>query len=413
MVGTVGGGYSAHTALAAATQPGVAAVVVEDEPGLDVYTGWPGTRGRLLLAHPTAWLSFVQSGIWTDSQAWVDLLNFVPLAEVGELLPEGEPPFLLDFLDHFAAPEDDPWRQLHSLTPHLDELCAPVLHIRSQPWPYDGVVDNYQTMQEACDGKGGDQYLLLGSKQGMGWFRGWEDGPDKEVDAAVDDFLAAYLNGATQGPEHTVAYRDQATGKWSGTDSPTGPGEKVYHLKALGEWGGTLSTQPPGEAVWTGLPNIPEEQVDPCSESVHTLYFETDALDEDMTILGAHNYSFQVKSSTPDGDLVAVVYERTPGDEYVIIALGGSRLSYRDSGKHTGPMPQGLGVTVSGELTAKPHTITAGSKLALIVSPQGCWYHENANSGEPVGFESGQVAGMLELGTGGKGSTLTIPVVAD
>ena len=413
-IATLGGEYSAYTALAAATHPAVQAVVVENEAGLDIMRGWPGSQGRLLLGHFTSWLATLETGEWPSSEMWTELMNLTSLGDAAKVVGAEQLLFLDEYLEHFADPADSVWRTEHGLVHHLDSICAPVLHIGTVDWPYDGILDNYRALgEDACDGKGGKQTLAMGSRQMRGWFWGWEGEPDHGLDELIDGFLKQSLLGDTEAPGlGAIHFMPDAAQSWQVADSPDSLVEMKLYLVGNGDWGGTLEDSNTAETVWTVVVNDPAGQTDTCQAQINTLYFESALLDGDAVMVGSFAYSVEIKADTPDADLVVGLYEKDVADQYQLIGIGGSRLAFRDKGEFVGPLVAGAAMTVEGEVYVGAHHASAGSTLAVILSAQGCWFHENPNTGEPVGQETHQLAGTLKLGTGGSStSSLTVSVL--
>ncbi len=412
-IAVVGAEYAAFSALAAATHPAVDAAIVVNEPGLDIYRGWPGADGRTLLVHFTSWLSYLATGEWPET-LWLDMLNKVPLSDAAAVSGLDQLPFWQEFLTHFADPPAGSWREQHGLHDDLPDLCAPVLHFRTRDWPYAGAVENARLLQEdGCNGNAGPHYLGLGILDANGWFWGWPDQPDVYADGLIDDFLAVYLAGAPDVDKLPAAtWYNAKTDEWMEIDDPAATGEWILQLAVSGDWGGTLEEESSGAEAWAVVTNDPVAVTDPCADQFNALWFESAAVEDPAVVFGSIAYQLPVKADTPDADLIVTLYEKDGGGEFHFIATGGTRLSYRDGGEPTGPVPADTLLTVTGRLAGAAHEVSAGSSLVLGIAPQGCWTHDNPNTAEPVGFETSISSGTLKVGAGGSmDSFLTIPLV--
>lgn len=412
-IAVVGTEYAAFTALAVATHPEVDAVLVVNEPGLDIYRGWPGSDGRTLLVYFTSWLSYLATGEWPET-LWLDMLNKVPLSDAAKVSGLDELPFWLDFLDHFAEPPGSAWRKQHSLNDELADICAPVLHFRSRDWPYAGVVDNARWLQdEGCAGSAGQQFLALGISDANGWFWGWPDEPDTYADDLIDHFLAVFLAGAGDaGALPAAAWYNAKSEEWLEIDDPPAKGEWSLHLVGVADWGGSLDEQASPEEIWVAVDNDPVAVTDPCADQFNAAWFESEPLDGSRIVFGSVAFELAVKVDTPDADVIVTLYEKDALGNFHIIATGGVRLSYREGGEPSGPVPADEVVLVEGRLAAAAHELSTGSSVVLGIAPQGCWSHDNPNTAELVGFESSVKTGTLQIGAGGTvGSSVRIPVL--
>jgi len=411
-VGTIGSRYSAFSALAAATHPAVQAVVVEDEPGLDIYHGYPGSPGRLVMVYWTAWLAYLTTGIWPDSATWSQLVNHLGIMDVDQAVFSADFPFWAEYIEHFGDPAESAWRKQHSLIDDVDDICAAVLHIRSDEWIYDGAVRNFETLSNAgCGGNGKEQRLALGVAPHNGWLWGWEGNPDEEFESLIDDFLADHLLAdPPQTSDHPVSYLSPQANGWLHHPDFEPTEQSSYHLKWLGLWGGGLTIEEPPNEAWLNLDNAPGT-VDPVEES-DALSFETEPLSDPLMLFGAVRYYLRLKLDTPDADLLLTLYEKTADSEFEFIAQGGTKLSFRDSGEPSGPVPQGVSLVVEGELTPVAYRVPASSRLYVMIRSQGYWYHENPNTGQPVGKETQYEQGTIQVYAGGEDpSRIIVPLL--
>jgi len=413
-IATMGWRYGAFCALAAATHPEVDAALLVNEPALDIHTGYPGSRGRLLMVHFTAYLAYLATGTWPDTQAWVSLANLVPMADAAEVVGAQSLPFLEEFLDHFSDPAGSPWRNEHGLLDDLDKLCAPMLHLRSLNWEYQGPFMNRKAIaQQGCGGEAATQYLALGMDNGYDWMWGWQGPPDLHAEKLIDDFLAVHLAG-TKTPDvlPNVCWHDVKNGKWYKDEALPETVDWRLNLSVAGDWGGALTQSSPGSAQWADIINDPVAVIDSCSDQPYDIWFESSPVKSKEVVMGEAEFSLAIRLDTPDADLIVGLYERDSEGELHRFAMGGTRLAYRNGGEHSGPMPADETVVVTGRLTFARHTLLPGSTLMLRITPQACWFHDNPNSGQPVGHETSVLSGTMKIGSGGDlDSHIVVPLI--
>ena len=388
-VATVGAGYSAFTALAAATHPAVKAAVVENAPALDPYLGWPGTRGRLLSLRFINWLTALTSNAWPEWDQFCEALNHRPMESLGDDIYGVELPFWKEFLAHFDDPADSAWRKELSLADDITGICAAVLHLQAQGHADDGPLANYRALAQAsCNGAPRPQGLVFGTRTMWDWYWHGEDEEDQEVRDLVASFLAAQLGDTgSSGLDAKVMLRHPAKESWELRDSlePDSEVELLLSRDQGGPWGILGSEAPEGPAFLEFVTDPATN--DPCDGNSE-VWFSSEPFSEQVAIAGEIGFELSVSVDVPDADIIVTVYEQKPDNTWHNIASGGTRLAYRDEGEPSSTPIPGQVIELSGALRASLHLTDPGSRIHVTVAASSWEYLENPNTGGPVGSET-------------------------
>ncbi len=236
-----------------------------------------------------------------------------------------------------------------------------------------------------------------------------------------------FVMGGAEGRQKTPAGRLNHGGRWQAFDRwPVSPARATsYYLQA----GGGLSTQlPAADVVPSGFtfdPNNPVPQLGgnystpsvwgprdqrcsttiwpctndlPLSARADVLVFQTDPLEQDVTIAGPLTVKLWAASSAVDTDFtVKLVDQYPPSVEYphgyaMILQDSIIRGRYRDSREHAELMEPGHVYELSIDMWATANLFKRGHRIRLDVSSSNFpKYDVNPNTGERIGYETRRV----------------------
>ncbi len=327
---------------------------------------------------------------------------------------KGRVPAWKDFLDH---PDYDAWWQARNIRPHLRDVSCAVLTVGGWFDAEDlfGALETYRWTERLNPGI--TNQIVMGPWTHGQWGRG--DG-DRVGDIAFRSktgeyyrkhielpFFRRHLKGDTNGVVAEAQMFETGTDRWRKFDAwpPTATRKTDLYFHAAGKL--AVGT-PPGESegafdeytsdpakpvpftleVTTGYPRgFPTHDQRFAASRPDVVVYETEPLEEDVTLAGPLGVALQVSTTGTDGDWVVKlidVYDPdypdpTPNPSY--LAMGGyqqlvrgdvMRARYRNGFEKPEAMVPGKVTPVNFEMPDVLHTFRRGHRI--MVQVQSSWF---------------------------------------
>ena len=342
-------------------------------------------------------------------------LNLGPASNILATLPKEGQPSWQEFIDHPAY--DDHWKAKRIL-PHLQNVAPAVLTVGGWFDAEDlyGIFNMYQAVE--AQNPGIDNMLAVGPWQHGGWARYSGDSHGQirfgsetahEYHRTIElPFFERYLKGAGEGALPEMSGYDTGSNQWKSFDHwpPATAVQRELYLQADG---GLAFIAPPGEQGHDAFVSDPANPV-PYTDEIGTrfssvwhrymsldqrfaarrpdvLVYQTEPLEEDLTLAGPIQANLWVSTSAGDADWIVKlvdVYPDTadnPSGLPIGIHMGGYQMHvrsevirgrYRNSFEKPEPFEPGVPAAVNLTLQDLLHTFKAGHRI--MVQIQSSWF---------------------------------------
>ncbi len=362
-VGMYGFSYQGMTQLQAAQSKAPALKTIAPAmTGYHLYEDWAYENGAFCLQLGLTWaiqLAAETARLQGDSQAYQKLrlaAKRLPLCDPVPACPEvlaGTDSFFHDWVANSTA--SDYWR---SLTPQLDEVDLPMLHIGGWFDPYlRGDLRLYQEMTAQSKRQCHRHYLCIGPWSHIPWGRkvGEVDfGPQaiSPVDQLQIDWFDHILKGGDWVENYPVRLFEMGRNQWRRlADWPQSGAISTYFLHSSGlanirEDSGVLSAQSSVESScdrlvhdpWNPVPALGGHSAIPAGSFERTavdsrgdvLVYTSAPMKTEMRVVGVVEVVGAIASSTPSYDLCAVL-SRVTGGKVFNLTQGYCRVAVSDS----------------------------------------------------------------------------------
>lgn len=284
---------------------------------------------------------------------------------------------------------DDYWRQGSVCEDHAAIECA-VLAVcgwedsysnfvprllEHLPGPKLGIVGPWS---HAYPCRGAPGPLIGYLQEALRWWRHWLCGEDTGI---MDEPLYRVWVTGEERPQ--PFYLPNHAGNWAAEDQWPSPRieRRALHLNAAGlsnepAPGATLSVRSPATAGrdcgrWGGYGgSCPDMPIDQRREDGMALCFDTQPLDDDITLLGAPELDLLVTVDQPHVNLAARLCDVYPDGASALMTYGVLNLSHRDSHEHPTPCPVGTPFRVRLKLNDFGRTVPKGHRIRLSLANQ-------------------------------------------
>ncbi len=419
-VGICGGSYSGWAAMMAAIDPHPAVKAISQ--GASPADWWMGDdchhNGAFRLMYTYSWVGYdgwprpggptkepASFPPYTTRDGYQFFLELGPLSNINEKYFHGENPTWNEYMEH--GDYDEYWKERNILK-HLTNIHVPVLNIAG--WfdaeDYRGPLEIYKTIENENPGIWNS--IVIGPWRHGGWHRSDESLGDihfgsktgihfmKEIEFP---FFMHYLKN-TDDYSVPEAYMFQTgVNKWRNFDiwPPREAREKQLFLHS----NGTLSFSPgknnedkefnefisdPDKPVpWSTLIQTQQGHVWMAadqrfaSERQDVLVYQSDILEEDITIAGPVIANLSVSTSGTDADWIVKLIDVYPGDaeeplsDYQMLLAGEVfRSKYRNSYETPEPMVPEEITRIEFDMLDKFHTFKKGHRI--MVQVQSSWF---------------------------------------
>ena len=331
-------------------------------------------------------------------------------ANIDDLYFHGDVPAWNDFMEHDSY--DDYWQRQNAL-PHLRDIRHPILNVAG--WfdteDFYGPMSIYRTIE--AENPGTENTLVAGPWLHGGWSRMLGDnlGCVEFVDETSVTFqrevqfpfFEHHLRGAGDWTASEAFVFETGSNVWRTHDSWPPPGVEPVALY-LNE-GGALSFDPPsapdGSDSYTSDPDNPvpfsaEERTTLghlwkvedqrfASARPDVLVYQSEPLEEDLTIAGPILADIFVSTTGTDSDwivkLIDVYPDDAPASSFCDVPMGGYQMHlagevmrgrFRDSFEHPEAMVPGEVTAIHIDLRDRYHTFKAGHRIMVHV--QSSWF---------------------------------------
>ncbi|WP_299144432.1 CocE/NonD family hydrolase [uncultured Tateyamaria sp.] len=210
-------------------------------------------------------------------------------------------------------------------------------------------------------------------QEALRWWDRWLKGVDTGVEDAPD--LRAYV---MDGVRPARWYTERA-GHWVGQAQNAQQAGTTMHLKDGGTLGSDAPMQTPatvaspgdtgraaGEycAIWLG-PELPGDQR---TDDAMSACWTSEALDQDLSILGAPKVQLTLSSDQPQAQIAVRLNHIHPDGASTRITYGVLNLSHRDGSANPAPMPVETPVDIALALDHIGYAVPAGHRIAIAIS---------------------------------------------
>ena len=393
-VATYGGSYGGRIQfLAALQQPpslkAMVAMVAPSDPFVETPTGVPG------LMHIN-WYRAVDARTmqYRDDLDWMKVYRHRPVATMDEAAGFLAP----NWREECLHPTLDDWWEPVRYQHRIAEIDVPTLHVSG--WYDDeeiGTPLNYSAMVAA--GRGGQRLLMGPWGHAVNTTRTLGDidfGPTAliDLDSTVLGFLDEHVRGrAPEQPPAPVRLFVMGANEWRDADAwpPAGSQPLELHLSSGGRANslhgdGRLQSAPAGDDepadTWTHDPDLPVPFLTNESSAqvggpddyrgVETrgdvLVYTTDALAEDVEIIGPVRFVAHVATDARDTDIMAKLVDVHPGGFAQRLCDGMVRLRYRNGHAQQLPVSPGEVYEVEVVMWDTCIRLSAGHRIRLEVA---------------------------------------------
>jgi len=361
------------------------------------YDGWPRPDGPT-----TKPASFPP---YTTRDGYTFFLELGPLSNVNDKYFHGEHPTWNEYMEH--ADYDEYWKERNILQ-HLNNVRVPLLNIAG--WfdaeDYRGPLEIYNTVERMNHGN--RNTIVIGPWRHGGWHGEGETLGDIHFGSKTGyhfmeeieyPFFMYYLKdtGECKVPEAFVFQTGE--NQWRSLD--TWPPQNVEEKKVFFHSSGKLSFSPawngpeisynefisdPDKPVpWSTLIQTQQghvwmvEDQGFASERPDVLVYQSDILEEDVTIAGPIIACLSVSTSGTDADWVVKLIDVYPGnseeplsDYQMLLAGEVFRSKYRNSYENPEPMVPNEVTRIEFNMLDKFHTFKKGHRI--MVQVQSSWF---------------------------------------
>jgi putative CocE/NonD family hydrolase len=284
---------------------------------------------------------------------------------------------------------DDYWRQGSVCEDHAAIECAvmavcgwedsysnfvPRL-LEHLPGPKLGIVGPWS---HAYPCRGAPGPLIGYLQEALRWWRHWLCGQDTGI--MNEPLYRVWITGEER-PQ--PFYLPDHAGSWAAEDEWPSPRieRRALHMNATGlsnesAQGATLSVRSPATAGrdcgrWGGYGgSCPDMAIDQRREDGMALCFDTQPLDDDLTLLGAPELDLLVSVDQPHVNLAARLCDVYPDGTSALMTYGVLNLSHRDSHEHPAPCPIGTPFRVRLKLNDFARLVPKGHRIRLALANQ-------------------------------------------
>lgn len=206
------------------------------------------------------------------------------------------------------------------------------------------------------------------------WWKQWLDGEDTGI--MKEPMLRAYIEDETGAGK----WSDHRNGYWVAEKSWPSP-RITPHVLMLGD--GSLSSHEAASrdiafrspqwvgmacGEWMGTGVAGEQPSDQRTDDGMSLCFDSEVLSEDIAILGAPEFSFEIASDKPVAQICARLCNVTPDGASHRVSYGVLNLTHRDSHEHPAALKPGTFYKVKLTLNACGHHFRKGTRIRLALS---------------------------------------------
>jgi putative CocE/NonD family hydrolase len=432
-VGMFGFSYAGATQLLSAVhQPPGLKVIMPALTGSDYYDGWTYRGGALHHAFTQSWATFLAQDTARKrgdyelegnlagalGNAWANY--WIPPQYYPFLTQEGLAPYYYDWLQHDTY--DDYWKQW-SIRRRYDQITLPALHIAG--W-YDvfleGTLENFTGLQEGAGSEQArrNQKLVVGPWYHMPWHQhvgAFDFGENARncIDALQVLWLNKYLRSERNqlDDEPPVALFVMGDNEWRFEDE--WPVERAqatkFFLHARGRANslngdGWLDRGTPGDElpdIFTYDPRLPVMSVGGHSCCVNTLtpmgafdqrsqeyrndvlIYSTEALAEEVEIIGSVEVTLYAASTAVDTDFTAKLVDVHPDGQAINVGEGILRARFRESLEAPTPIEPGRVYEYKILVGSTAIVFKAGHRIRVEISSSNFpTFDRNSNSGVPL-----------------------------
>ena len=303
----------------------------------------------------------------------------VPLLAMKDL--EAVAPWYYEWIRH---PAYDPWWNWAELRGKYDRTDAAVLNFSAwhdEAYGPHGATTNYMGLLAARKGKPANSFLVMGPwshgvpRLGRTMVGDREYGPAGSIDydAMVVRFMDRYLRGVDNGLDREKPVRIFVLGsnKWIEADSWPIPGVRTDTIvfTKLSE-SSTIVSDPKNPVVDPFADRAGAHDYRAFAMRTDVVFFDTPAMKNDFTVVGAMKAEIPISSDAPDTDIWVKIYDVAPdGTAFNLMSPGLDvlRASYRKRTQERDLLKKGTvyRLTLGDLLTA--NTFKRGHKLRLTV----------------------------------------------
>jgi hypothetical protein len=396
-IATIGASYEGFTAIAAAVGCPELTVAIADGAPVDGYLGWPGDEGGTGALNLIDWYYLLDHGVFASETEYTRMTELHPTVSLDIELLGREIPFWREYLGH-ASSRDDFWDEM-SLTPRFGEITSPVIHLEARyEWTDDGM-KAFLGLRHGAGSEGGrdSQFFVLGAHEhGSVVYEPSATSPAQEL---VRDALAFYLDGEDNAFDERprVLFHLEEAGTWH--EAPGWPPDGEEHVLYLANGStpdeGTLSEEQVDSSAISY--DFDPEHENPCEDALEYSLYLGPVLEAPLDVVGSPSADISVSSTSPDADVFVLLEEVTATGEWNMIRYGSLRLRFRDSLDNPEMLEPGEIVTAHVRMPTFARHFPAGSSLALYVVSAVCSFHENTQTGEPIGFETNYQSSTITI----------------
>jgi uncharacterized protein len=439
-VGMLDGSYSGFTQyMVAPTRPPHLRALSPRESGGDLYRDWVYRGGANQLYFTRSWTMRTCLG-WLSHESHEGAPAPPARARLEAALAEGLDPWLgrlplrscppLEdlplvswYFDHLAHPEDGSYWRATSLATRYGEVDTPMLHVAGWfDFFLDGTLRAFRGIQAHARTEAARraQRLVIGP-----WIHGpaaaaerrageVDFGPDAPLDLTAhrlrwyDYWLKGEANGVLDGPP--VRAFLMGANRWLDLDTwpPPGVASRPLYLRrgpgpsSASLNGGGLSFQAPdaaeGQDDFAYDPHHPVPRLllypalgprDHRPVEGRLLTYTSDALEEDLAVVGPVTAVLHAASSAPDTDWVVRLCDVWPDGRSLSVCDGVLRARYRDSLERPTLLQPGQVYRFDVDLSSTAQVFAAGHRIRVqVTSSDFPRYDRNLNTGGPFGEES-------------------------
>ena len=376
---------------------------------------------------------------WEEaSEAWDSVadeyLLHVPLAELPYL--QAEAPYYFEWLKH---PPDDPWWNWSEVRGRYADTGAAVLNMSGwydEAYGPEGAITNHNGLVASRSGSS-RSHLIMGPwkhgviETGERLIGDVDFGPDAGIDydRTLLRFFDQYLRNQETGlsDEAPVHYFLMGSNEWR--EAQKWPPEYAMErdwclspgaLKPCSEWSPSdpgVFTADPGNPVTDPYDSFGPHDYRELDERKDVLTFDSDVLEEDLSIAGNVTARVSVSCDCQDFDLWFRLYDVYPDGRVINLRSPGAevlRVSYRDIDQGHQPLVAGEVYEVEMDYLMMANTFRAGHRVRAMVSASFSPHlSRNLQTGESEHFSAEyRVADISIHHSETNRSTLTLPVIS-
>jgi len=419
-VGICGGSYSGWAAMMAAIDPHPAVKAISQ--GAAPADWWMGDDchhyGAFRLMYTYSWVGYdgwprpggptkkpASFPPYTTQDGYRFFLELGPLSNVNKKYFHEENPTWNEYMEH--GDYDEYWKERNILQ-HLTNVQVPVLNIAG--WfdaeDYRGPLEIYRTVERMNPGN--RNTLVIGPWRHGGWHGEGENLGDipfgsktgyQFMEEIEFPFFMHYLKGAGEYNAPEAFMFQTGENRWRSLDTwpPQNVEEKKLYLHRSGtlsfssEWNGSeisyneFISDPDKPVPWSTLEQTQQGHVWMIADQrfasgrPDVLVYQSDILEEDITIAGPVIVSLSVSTSGTDADWVVKLIDVYPSDaeeplsDYQMLLAGEVfRSKYRNNYEKPEPMVPNKVTHIEFNMLDKFHTFKKGHRI--MVQVQSSWF---------------------------------------